>query len=125
MKNRKATTKELTTAPINSPINCSPGLTFILNPDLKSFNISPASPQATATIHASKNNTGRFILVENFIPPILSPFSNTFKKEIMRIVIIAYISIGLIPVFPVVYPAMTVHNIHIRINTKDKNRGSL
>ena len=56
-------TNELTIAPINSPKSCSEGFTFILYPDLKSFRISPASPQATVIMQASINNIKVFKFV--------------------------------------------------------------
>ena len=58
-------TAELTAAPIISPINWSNGRNFMLNPDLKSLRISPASPHATATMQAIKNNERSVMFVEN------------------------------------------------------------
>lgn len=114
-------TAELTAAPIISPINWSNGRTFILKPDLKSFSISPASPHATATMQAIKNNVRSVMFVEKTVPSIFNPFRRLFKKEITSIEITAYISIGFIPVFPVEYPAIAAHKMHIIITIIDKN----
>ena len=82
-------TTELTAAPITSPINWSNGRTFMLNPDLKSLSISPASPHATATMQAIKNNERSVMFVEKVEFPIFRPLRSLFKKAIASIEITA------------------------------------
>ena len=61
----------------------------MLNPDLKSLSISPASPHATATMQAIKNNERSVMFVEKVEFPIFRPLRSLFKKAIASIEITA------------------------------------
>ena len=101
-RNKNVIIKEQATAPIICAKNCSLGLIPTFVHILELFKISPAKELATVTIHAIKNNIKVVSPTTYLSPEIFSPLTSLFKNDIKEIVTMALISIGFIPVFPVV-----------------------